>query len=460
VATIQLSTTKIANKLISYCEKRATERDGVDCPPQYAKSQFKATRELWGKSKSVQAHHVIQSFKPGEVNPEQANEIGKQLAKELANGYEAVIYTHTDKDHIHNHIVINAVSYEDGKKYRAHGKEAIERVRDISDRLCQERELSVVNEKTADVRYTLSEKALVEKEQYSWKDTVRESVNHVKQTTNSYVEFKQDLLDKHGIEIQERGKHTTYINHENGKRVRGNKLGEAYEKETIKHEFERKVQHGQKRGNRELFHDSKGKLQFNEHVFRATRTDRGENERFGNGTVQRNEKVHAARNRIRESTEEQKRISPTEQQSVRETSPSHEESTNRSSQKPTGADPHRKDRTSIDEQGTCRASNTNESTSPGNARTRDEIQAGTKANPEGTLDGNRIANSGDRSVNIDIGGNDNPTPSVSGGGLLDDVMKAVEQAAKQIDAQHQSEQAKQKQRLPTRQQQKSQYLEI
>jgi len=137
MATIQLGNTKVASKLISYCEKRATERDGVDCPPEFAKNQFKATREIWGKSEGIQAHHVIQSFKPGEVNPAEANEIGIQLAKELANGYEAVVYTHTDKDHIHNHIVINAVSYENGKKYRAHGKEAIEKVRDISDRLCQ-----------------------------------------------------------------------------------------------------------------------------------------------------------------------------------------------------------------------------------------------------------------------------------------------------------------------------------
>jgi len=157
MATIQLGTTKVANKLISYCEKRAAERDGVDCPPEYAKSQFKATRELWGKSEGIQAHHVIQSFKPGEITPELANEIGKQLAKEIAGGYEAVVYTHTDKEHIHNHIVINAVSYENGKKYRAHGKDAIERVRDISDRLCQERDLSVVKEKTSEVRYTLAE---------------------------------------------------------------------------------------------------------------------------------------------------------------------------------------------------------------------------------------------------------------------------------------------------------------
>ncbi|MFC6603987.1 relaxase/mobilization nuclease domain-containing protein [Ectobacillus funiculus] len=121
MATIQLSTTKVANRLLSYAEKRAQERSGLDCPAEYAKSQFKATRELWGKTEGIQAHHVIQSFKPGEVTPELANQIGQDLAREIAKGYEAVVYTHTDKEHIHNHIVINSVSFEDGKKYQAHG---------------------------------------------------------------------------------------------------------------------------------------------------------------------------------------------------------------------------------------------------------------------------------------------------------------------------------------------------
>ncbi|GAA3316279.1 hypothetical protein GCM10020331_012930 [Ectobacillus funiculus] len=56
------------------------------------------------------------------------------------------MYTHTDKEHIHNHIVINSVSFEDGKKYQAHGKQAIEKVREVSDRLCLERGLSIVQE--------------------------------------------------------------------------------------------------------------------------------------------------------------------------------------------------------------------------------------------------------------------------------------------------------------------------
>ncbi|MFZ3591841.1 relaxase/mobilization nuclease domain-containing protein [Bacillus sp. DJP31] len=116
MATIKLGNTKVANKLISYAEKRAEERSGVDCSPEYAKAQFKATRELRGKNTGIQAHHVIQSFKPGEVDQAQANEIGKDLALKVAPGHEVVVYTHTDKEHIHNHIVINSVNYENGQK--------------------------------------------------------------------------------------------------------------------------------------------------------------------------------------------------------------------------------------------------------------------------------------------------------------------------------------------------------
>lgn len=256
MATIQLGRTQSANRLISYAEKRAEVREGVDCPSEYAKSQMNATRQIWGKTEGIQAHHVIQSFKPGEVTPEMANEIGRDLAKEIAKGHECVVYTHTDKEHIHNHIVINSVNYENGSKYQAHGKEAIERVRETSDRLCMERDLSVVKEKSAEVRYTQAEKSLVEQGKHSWKDEIRDKIDHEKKASKSYEEFKGNLLEKHGIEVRERGKNTTYINHENGKRVRGNKLGEAYEKETIKHEFEkfkaREGERGQERGNSDL----------------------------------------------------------------------------------------------------------------------------------------------------------------------------------------------------------------
>jgi len=112
-----------------------------------------------------------------------------------------------------------------------------------------------------------------------------------------------------------------------------------------------------------------------------------------------------------------------------------------------------KDKTSSNGPGTRRANHTNESTWPGHDRTRDEIQAGTKANHEGTINGNRIANSSDCRANISPIRNTNPTPSVNGSELLNDLLKSVEQSAKQIEAQQKAEQAQsQRLRLPKRQQ--------
>ena len=92
-----------------------------------------------------------------------ANEIGNDLARKIAKGHEAVVYTHADKGHIHNHIVINNVNYENGKKLQLHGQKAIDNTRAISDELCKEQGLSIVKEPTAKVRYTLAEKSIIEK---------------------------------------------------------------------------------------------------------------------------------------------------------------------------------------------------------------------------------------------------------------------------------------------------------
>lgn len=255
MATIQLGTTKSANRLISYAEKRAEEREGVNCPSEYAKSQMNATRQIWGKTDGIQAHHVIQSFKPGEVTPQQANEIGQELAKEVAKGHEAVVYTHTDKDHIHNHIVINSVNYENGSKYQAHGKEAIERVRAASDQLCKERGLSVVKEPYAKERSHLAEHGLAEKGIMSWKQEIRTAINYEKQASKSFEELKENLTKNYDIQVKERGKHITFT-HPNGMKVRGATLGNDYDKEMLKREFTREIESerkpNQERGNSNL----------------------------------------------------------------------------------------------------------------------------------------------------------------------------------------------------------------
>lgn len=240
MATIKLSTTKNANALLKYAEKRAEVSNSLDCDVDYVRNQFKATREIWGKSGGIQAHHVIQSFKPDEVDPQQANEIGLQLAEKMAKGHEVAVYTHTDKDHIHNHIVINAVNYEDGRKFHAHGQDAIDRFRDVSDELCKEHGLSVVEERSADVRYTLAEQSLLQEGESSWKDEIRTAIDSSKEQVTSFEDFQKRLKDQ-GVKATIRGKNITYEHLESNKKVRGTKLGLAYEKETILHGFERQV---------------------------------------------------------------------------------------------------------------------------------------------------------------------------------------------------------------------------
>lgn len=247
MATIQLGNTKVAGKLLSYGEKKAVERSGVNCPPEYAKAQFKATRELWGKTDGIQAHHVIQSFKPGEISPEEANRAGQDLARDLARGHEAVVYTHADQAHIHNHIVINAVNYEDGHKYQS-SKKDLYRVREMSDRICQERGLSVVKEPTARERYHRAEYGLAKRGEMSWKEEIRQSVDHIRGQAHSLDDLADKLHKEFGIETKIQNKNISFKHPDRQRFVRGKKLGLAYEKETLKHEFERRIERSPERG--------------------------------------------------------------------------------------------------------------------------------------------------------------------------------------------------------------------
>lgn len=113
------------------------------CETAYAEMQ--ETKRCFGKSGGVVGYHFIQSFAPGEVTPEQAHRIGMAFAEKLFGGqYEAVIGTHLDKAHLHNHIVVNSVSFVDGRKYHSSPGSYYFDVRGASDALCRENGLSVI----------------------------------------------------------------------------------------------------------------------------------------------------------------------------------------------------------------------------------------------------------------------------------------------------------------------------
>ncbi|AGB29945.1 relaxase/mobilization nuclease (plasmid) [Prevotella dentalis DSM 3688] len=238
MATTKLGNTKSASRAINYAEKRAEEKSGLNCDVDYAKSAFKQTRALYGKENGVQAHTVIQSFKPGEVTPEQCNQLGLELAEKIAPNHQVAIYTHTDREHVHNHIVINSIDLETGKKYQSN-KQQRDFIKQTNDDICREHGLSVPERNTAKLRYTQAEKSLIEKDQYSWKDDLREKIEIAKGHTSDFKSFSEHL-EKLGIEFKVRGKNVSYKSENVNKWVRGKTLGEDYDKGALEYEFERR----------------------------------------------------------------------------------------------------------------------------------------------------------------------------------------------------------------------------
>ncbi len=233
MATTKLGNTKSASRAINYAEERAEEKSGLNCDVEH--HSLLQTRALYGKENGVQAHTIIQSFKPGEVTSEECNKLGLELAKKIAPEHQVAIYTHTDKEHFHNHIIINSVNLETGKKYQSN-KEQRDFIKKANDQLCHEQGLSVP-EKSAELRYTLAEQNMIDKNKPSWKNEIRMAIEETKDQVTNLNEFN-DLLKEKGVQIARVTKdNITYEHLEENKKVRGNKLGDTYDKGGLIHGF-------------------------------------------------------------------------------------------------------------------------------------------------------------------------------------------------------------------------------
>lgn len=116
----------------------------INCPKQRAYESMMTTKRRFGKLGGNVAYHGFQSFKTGEVTPEEAHEIGMETARRMwGNDYEIVITTHLNTDNLHNHIVVNSVSFKTGRKFENHISDH-HRLREISDAVCRERGKSVL----------------------------------------------------------------------------------------------------------------------------------------------------------------------------------------------------------------------------------------------------------------------------------------------------------------------------
>lgn len=197
-----------------------------------AYAHMQATKERFGKTGGVLGYHIIQSFKPGEITADQCHELGRKLASEMFGmEYEIVIGTHLNKEHLHNHIVVNSVSFTDGKKLRFN-KQSYRELQEISDQLCRKYGLSVIESKAHGKSY---KEWLNEKE---GKPTIRGQIRAdidlaIKESFN-YSTFVVNL-EKRGYLIKDSPSRTyTAVKPPFGTRfIRLNSLGEDYTKERI-----------------------------------------------------------------------------------------------------------------------------------------------------------------------------------------------------------------------------------
>ena len=204
------------------------------CASETAAREFEWTRKI-AEQKGMNpvriiARHVIQSFEIGEVTPELAHEIGKQFADEILGGkYEYVLTTHIDKDHVHNHLIFNAVDFVDYHAYKSN-KRIYYDMREVSDRLCKENGLSVIppsqNKGMGYKEYTEAKRGT------SWKQKLKQTIDRLVITAKDYDDFLR-LMQEAGYEIKT-GKYISFRAEGQERFTRSKTIGENYTEERIK----------------------------------------------------------------------------------------------------------------------------------------------------------------------------------------------------------------------------------
>ena len=202
--------------------------------PEHAFREMTETKKRWRKTGGVLGYHFIQSFAPGEVTPEQAHEIGMEFARRMfGERYEVVIGTHLDKAHLHNHIVINSVSFVDGQKYHSSPESYYNEVRGISDELCRENDLSVITPQGKGKHY--GEWKAEQDGRPTVRSIIREDIDRIIGEAYTYQTFLL-LLQRNGYEIKSGpNRKYTAVRPPGAKRfIRLDSLGDGYTEEAIR----------------------------------------------------------------------------------------------------------------------------------------------------------------------------------------------------------------------------------
>ena len=231
--------------MLNYCSRNAKTTyngnrlvTGVNCVAQSAYNEMMNTKLHYKKSDGRMYYHLLQSFHPDEnLTPETAHEIALRFTEENFPGYEVLIATHVDRNHIHSHMVINSVNAESGYKYHSDNKE-IQRLRDSSDKLCLEYGLSVIESAPSKTKGMSAREYRAADKGQSWKLDLTMAIDEAMSYAVSREHFIQ-LMELEGYKVNwsDTRKYITYTC-PNGMKCRDNKLHEEkYLKEAMTNEF-------------------------------------------------------------------------------------------------------------------------------------------------------------------------------------------------------------------------------
>ena len=204
------------------------------CTLETAFADMRQTKERWHKLGGVQGYHLVQSFAAGEVTPELAHQIAKELADRVLGGrYEYVIGTHLNTGHIHSHIVWNSVSCVDGKKYRSNYKSYVTEIRAVSDALCQKYKLSVIDTENSNHVAKPYAEWLAEKDgQPTWRTAIRQDVDDAIRQSLTWRQFLS-AMERKGYEVRMGRKYPVLRPPGKERFVRFKTLGKRYTPEAI-----------------------------------------------------------------------------------------------------------------------------------------------------------------------------------------------------------------------------------
>lgn len=219
---------------------------GLNCHKDNARDEFVTTKKMWNKEEGIQCYHAIQSFAPGEADADTVHQVGVRLAEFMwGNRYQVLVTTHLDQKHLHNHFVINSVSFLDGKKYHL-SKGEKRRMRNTSDMLCRERNLSVVvpGEKKREAEHMKKlgiTPSPARPQKTTHRANIRKEINEIVKRVQS-VEQLYQALEAKGFQVKRHVEHVAVKAPNMERFVRLRSLGDAFTPEALANRIVRRSQ--------------------------------------------------------------------------------------------------------------------------------------------------------------------------------------------------------------------------